>query len=150
MNLKNSKNLLLIGIFILIIAVTFVYLTHKTSNESISFINIEQDNGTIINSINVQNNVLSNFFNSLYESQISNINSKYNEGTISSEEKDKQLNAVIKNSVLTNVTLNKLTNTKRDIFTGNIYKQDILVHNNSLGDINSDIKNEFNDTLYGY
>jgi hypothetical protein len=150
MNLKNSKNLLLIGIFILIIAVTFVYLTHKTSDESISFINIEQDNGTIINSITVQNNVLSNFFNSLYESQISNINSKYNEGTISSEEKDKQLNAVIKNSVLTNVTLNKLTNTKRDIFTGNIYKQDILVHNNSLGDINSDIKNEFNDTLYGY
>lgn len=150
MNLKNSKNLLLIGIIILIIAVSFVYLNHKTSNESIGLNQIEQDNGTIINSINVQNNVLSNFFNSLYESQISNINSKYNDGSISSEEKDKQLNAVIKNSILTNLTLNKLSNTKRDIFTGNINKQDILVHTTSIEDINSDIKNEINDTLYGY
>jgi hypothetical protein len=150
MNLKNSKNLLSIGIIILVIIMAFVYLNHKETNESIGLNQIEQDNGTIINSINVQNIVLSNFFNSLYESQISNINSKYNEGSISSEEKDKQLNAVIKNSMLTNITLNKLANTKRDIFTGNINKEDIMVHKASLEDINSDIKTEINETFYGY
>ena len=151
MNFKNSKNLLLLCIIVLIIAVSVIYSTHyKSSNNSGSIINFDQaDNVTIINSINIQNNVLINYFNSLYESQISSINSKYSEGLISREERDKQLNAVIKNSELINDTLTKLSNTKKILFTGNLSKQDILIHNNSVSDMRSDIKNEINDTLYG-
>jgi hypothetical protein len=152
MNFKNSKNLLLLCVIILIIAVSVIYTTHyKSSNNSVSIINFDQgDNTTIINSINIQNNVLNSYFNSLYESQISSINAKYSEGLISGEERDKQLNAVIKNSELTNETLTKLSNTKKILFSGNISKQDILINNNSFSDVKSDIRNEINDTLYGY
>jgi UDP-galactopyranose mutase len=152
MNFKNSKNLLLLCVIVLIIAVSLIYSTHyKSSNNGDSIININQVNNiTIINSINIQNNVLSNYFNSLYESQISSIDTKYSEGLISREERDKQLNAVIKNSELTNETLTKLANAKKVVFTGNVSTQDILIHNNSFSDIKSDIKDEINDTLYGY
>ena len=151
MNFKNSKNLLLICVIVLIIAVSLIYSHHyKSSNNSEIIINLDQsDNITILNSINIQNNVLNNYFNSLYESQISSINAKYSEGLISSAERDKQLNAVIKNSELTNETLSKLSNTKKILFTGNLSKEDILIHNNSLSDMRYDIKNEINDTLYG-
>ena len=152
MNFKNSKNLLLLCVMVLIIAVSVIYTTHyNSSNNSVSIINFDQgDNITIINSINIQNNVLSNYFNSLYESQISSINAKYSEGLISGEERDKQLNAVIRNSELTNETLTKLSNTKKILFGGNISKQDISINNSSFSDVKSDIKNEINDTLYGY
>ncbi len=152
MNFKNSRNLLLLCIIVTIIVVSIVYSTHyKSSNNSGSIINFDlADNITIINSINIQNNVLSNYFNSLYESQISSINTKYSDGLISNEEKNKQLNAVMKNSELTNETLNKLSNTKKVIFTGNVSKEDILIHNDSFSDVKSDIKNEINQTLYGY
>jgi hypothetical protein len=152
MNFKNSKNLLLLCIIVLIIAVSVIYTTHYNSSpNSISIINFDQgDNITIINSINIQNNVLSSYFNSLYESQISSINAKYSEGLISGEERDKQLNAVIRNSELTNETLTKLSNTKKILFSGNISEQDILINNSSFSDVKSDIKNEINDTLYGY
>ncbi|MGB8234052.1 MAG: hypothetical protein WCE60_08675, partial [Methanobacterium sp.] len=99
--------------------------------------------------INIQNNVLTNYFNSLYDSQLSGIESKYNNGLISSEERDKQLNAVIKNRELTVKTINKLSDTKKNIFTGNITRQDIFIHINSLGDFNSEIKKEINATLNG-
>lgn len=152
MNFKNSRNLLLLCIIVTIIVVSIVYSTHyKSSNNSGSIINFDlADNITIINSINIQNNVLNNYFNSLYESQISSINTKYSDGLISNEEKNKQLNAVMKNSELTNETLNKLSNTKKVIFTGNVSKEDILIHNDSFSDVKSDIKNEINQTLYGY
>ena len=152
MNFKNSRNLLLLCIIVTIIVVSIVYSTHyKSSNNNGSIINFDlADNITIINSINIQNNVLSNYFNSLYESQISSINTKYSDGLISNEEKNKQLNAVMKNSELTNETLNKLSNTKKVIFTGNVSKEDILIHNDSFSDVKSDIKNEINQTLYGY
>ena len=152
MNFKNSKNLLLLCVIVLIIAVSVIYTTHyNSSNNSVSIINFDQgDNITIINSINIQNDVLSNYFNSLYESQISSINAKYSEGLISGEERDKQLNAVIRNSELTNETLIKLSNTKKILFSGNISEQDILINNSSFSDVKSDIKNEINDTLYGY
>lgn len=152
MNFKNSRNLLLLCIIVTIIVVSIVYSTHyKSSNNSGSIINFDlADNITIINSINIQNNVLNNYFNSLYESQISSINTKYTDGLISNEEKNKQLNAVMKNSELTNETLNKLSNTKKVIFTGNVSKEDILIHNDSFSDVKSDIKNEINQTLYGY
>lgn len=151
MNFKNNKNLLLLGAIVLIIAVSFIHTSHyKSSNNSESMINFDQaDNTTIVNSINIQNNTLSNYFNSLYESQIDSINTKYSEGLISKEEKDKQLNAVIKNSELTNETLTKLSNTKKILFSGNVSKQDILINNDSFSDMKLDIKNEINETLYG-
>ena len=152
MNFKNSKNLLLLGVIVLIIALSFTYASHyNLSNNSESIINFDhEDNTTIINSINIQNNTLSNYFNSLYQSQIDSINTKYSEGLISTEEKDKQLNAVITNSELTNETLIKLSNTKKIILSGNVSKQDILIDNDSFSDMKLDIKNEINQTLYGY
>lgn len=152
MNFKNIKNLLLICVMVLIIAVSVIYTTHyNSSNNSVRIINFDQgDNITIINSINIQNNVLNNYFNSLYESQISSINTKYSEGLISGEERNKQLNAVIKNSELTNETLTKLSNTKKILFSGNLSRQDISINNSSFSDVKSDIRNEINDTLYGY
>ena len=152
MNFKNSRNLLLLCVIVTIIVVSIIYSTHyKSSNNSGSIINFDQtDNITIINSINIQNNVLSNYFNSLYESQISSINTKYSDGLISNEEKNKQLTAVMKNSELTNEALNKLSNTKKVIFTGNVSKEDILIHNSPFSDVKSDIKDEINQTLYGY
>lgn len=152
MNFKNSKNLLLLGVIVLIIAVSFTYASnYKSSNNNISIINFDQvDNTTIINSINIQNSTLSNYFNSLYESQISSINTKYSEGLISNEERNKQLNAVLKNSELTNETLTKLSNTKKILFSGDLSKQDISINNSSFSDVKSDIRNEINDTLYGY
>ena len=152
MNFKNSKNLLLLGVIVLIIAVSFIYTSHyKPINNSENIINFDQgDNTTIIHSVNIQNNTLSNYFNSLYKSQINSINTKYSEGLISKEEKDKQLNAVIKNSELTNETLTKLSNTKKIIFSGNVSKKDILINNDSFSDMKLDIKNEINETLYTY
>ena len=150
MNYKNIKNLLLLCIIVLIIAVSVIYSTHyNSSNYSGSIMNFDQEeNITILNSINIQNNVLFNYFNSLYESQISSINEKYSEGLISSQERNKQLNAVIKNSELTNDTLTKLSNTKKILFSGNLSDEDILIHNASFSNVKSDIKNEINDTLY--
>ena len=152
MNFKNSKNLLLIAAAVLVILVSFIiYSTHDTSQYSGGgFVSFDQFHDTkVVESINIQNDVLNNYFNSIYDSQLSDIESKYNEGFISQEERNKQFNAVIKNRELTVNTLNKLSDTKKDIFTGNITKQDILFHINSFSNINSDIKSDINDTLYG-
>jgi hypothetical protein len=148
----NIKNLLLVVIAVLVIVVSFiVYSSHDASQSSSgNFINLDQVNGTnMVESIDIQNNVLTNYFNSLYDSQLSGIESKYKDGLISSEERNKQLNAVIKNRELTVKTINKLSNTKKNIFTGNITRQDIFIHINSLGDFNSEIKREINATLNG-
>lgn len=154
MNFKNSKSIILLVVALMVIAVSSLfYLNHEAlPYSSESLVNLHQDdNGLkIVDSINIQNNVLTNYFNSLYDSQLSDIESKYNYGSISREERDKQLNAVIKNRELTVITLNKLSNVKKDIFTGNISKQDILIRINSFKDINLDIKTEFNATLNGY
>ena len=78
MNLKNRKNLLLLGVIILIIVSVIYLANNKSSNNSGSILNFDQsDNSTLINSINIQNNVLSEFFNTVYESQISTINAKF-------------------------------------------------------------------------
>ncbi len=148
----NTKNLLLIVIAGLVIVVSFIaYSSHDTSQySSASFINLDQVHGTnMVQSIDIQNNVLTNYFNSLYDSQLSGIESKYKNGLISSEEKNKQFNAVIKNRELTVKAINKLSDTKKNIFTGNITRQDIFIHINSLGNFNSEIKKEINATLYG-
>ena len=113
--------------------------TEKTSNEH-----------KIVDSIEIRNNALNNYINSLYNSQITDINEKYTNGSISLEEKDKQLNAVTKNRELAINTLNKISNAQKNIFTGNISKQDILIRIDSFKDINSDIKSELNATLNGY
>jgi hypothetical protein len=149
----RSKNWLLITAALLIIAAsTVLYLTNDSHSSRESIIDPENGNGSsrIVESINIQNNVLSDYFNSLYDTQVYDIEVKYNEGSISSEERDKQLNAVIKNRELTINTLNKLSNAKKDIFTGNITKQDILLRLKSFNDLDSDIKTELNATLNGY
>ena len=154
MNFKNSRNIILLFVALMVILVSSLFYLNQEAMHSGggSLTNLNQNaNGyRIIDSIDIQNNVLTNYFNSLYDSQLSDIESKYNNGTISSEERDKQLNAIIKNRELTINTLNKLSNAKKDIFTGNISKQDILIRINSFKDINSDIISEVNATLNGY
>lgn len=154
MNFKNSRNIILLIVALMVIAVSFLfYLNHEAvpySSGSLTNLNQNDNEHNIIDSIDIQNNVLTNYFNSLYDSQLSDIESKYNNGSISTEERDKQLNAIIKNRELTITTLNKLSNAKKDIFTGNISKKDILIRINSFKDINSDIKTQLNATLNGY
>lgn len=153
MNSKNKKILLLVVVAVMVIAVSFLlYLTHDMLpyiGENSSNFKQGKSEQLIVESVDIQNNVLTNYFNSLYDSQISDIKSKYNAGTISPEERDKQLNAVTKNRELTVNTLNKLSSAKKDIFTGNITKQDILIRINSFNDIDLDIKSELNATLNG-
>ena len=143
----------MVVVVLLAVAVSFLfYFNHEAvPNTSFNLGNLNQnDNGLkIVDSINIQNNALANYFNSLYNSQLSDIESKYNNGSISSSERDKQLNAVIKNHELTIEILNKLSNAKMDIFTGNITKQDILLRISSFKNIDFDIKSQLNDTLNG-
>jgi hypothetical protein len=150
MTYKNSKKLLLIVAALIVLSL--LYFTHDMLSYSGENLTVEQGDSEqhIIDSINIQNNVLNNYFESLYGSQISDINSKYEMGSISLEERNKQLNAVTKNQELTMNMLNKFTNAKKQLFTGNITKEDILIKINSFDDINSDIKSEINDTLNGY
>lgn len=142
---KNSKNLLLAIAAILVIIISFsIYFTHYASS------NNSGGGGKVVESIDIQNNALTGYFNSIYNSQVSSIEEKYRTGAISTEERDKQLNAVLKNREITLKTLNKLENAKKDIFTGNITKQDILIRIKSFDDLDSDIKEEINATLNGY
>ena len=154
MNFKNSKNILFVCIAVLVVTVAFLlYLTQDMiSYSNGNLINTEKTSSElkIVDSIEIQNNALNNYINSLYNSQVTIIEDKYSKGSISLEEKDKQLNAVIKNRELAINTLNKISNAQKNIFTGNISKQDILIRINSFKDINSDIKTELNATLNGY
>ena len=154
MNFKNSKNILFVCIAVLVVTVAFLlYLTQDMiSYSNGNLINTEKTSNElkIVDSIEIQNNALNNYINSLYNSQVNTIEDKYSKGSISLEEKDKQLNAVIKNRELAINTLNKISNAQKNIFTGNISKQDILIRINSFKDINSDIKTELNATLNGY
>jgi hypothetical protein len=154
MNFKDSKNILFVCIALLIVTVAFLlYLTHDMfsySNENL--VNTEKTSNELrmVDSIEIRNNVLNNYFNSLYNSQVSEIEDKYSKGSISLEEKNKQLNAVIKNRELAINTLNKISNAQKNIFTGNISKKDILIRIKTFKNINSDIKTELNATLNGY
>jgi hypothetical protein len=154
MNFKNSKNILFVCIAVMVVTVAFLlYLTQDMiSYSNGNLINTEKTSSElkIVDSIEIQNNALNNYINSLYNSQVTIIEDKYSKGSISLEEKDKQLNAVIKNRELAINTLNKISNAQKNIFTGNISKQDILIRINSFKDINSDIKKELNATLNGY
>lgn len=151
MNFKDRKFGSLIAAAILVIGLSFLFFTHEISGSD-DIITFEDDNDgqNFVESMDRQNNVLVNYFNSLYDSQVLDIKAKYSEGVISPEEMDKQINAVIKNRELTINTLNKLSNARKDILTGNITKQDILIRINSFNDIDSDIKTELNATLNGY
>lgn len=142
---KNNKKLLIAAAAILMITLSLsIYLTYYTPSNKLD------DSGKVVESINIQNDALTNYFNSIYNSQLNSIENKYSSGTISSEERDKQLNAVLKNREITLKTLNKLENAKKNIFTGNITKQDIFVRIKSMDDLDSDIKDEINATLNGY
>lgn len=154
MNFKNSKNILFVCIAVLVVTVAFLmYLTQDMiSYSNGNLVNTEKTSNElkIVDSIEIRNNALNNYINSLYNSQVTDIEDKYSKGSISLEEKDKQLNAVTKNRELAINTLNKISNAQKNIFTGNISKQDILIRINSFKDINSDIKTELNATLNGY
>ena len=151
MNFKNRKICSLIAAALLVIGLSFLFFTHEISgSDGIITFEDDKDGQNFVESMDRQNNVLINYFNSLYDSQVLDIEAKYSEGVISPEEMDKQLNAVIKNRELTINTLNKLSNARKDILTGNITKQDILIRINSFNDIDSDIKTELNATLNGY
>ena len=151
MNFKNRKFCSLIAAALLVIGLSFLFFTHEISgSDGIITFEDDKDGQNFVESMDRQNNVLVNYFNSLYDSQVLDIKAKYSEGVISPEEMDKQLNAVIKNRELTINTLNKLSNARKDILTGNITKQDILIRINSFNDIDSDIKTELNATLNGY
>ncbi len=151
MNFKNRRTCLFIAAALILIGLSFLFLTPEISGSD-GIITFEDDKGgqNFVESMDRQNNVLINYFNSLYDSQVLDIEAKYSEGDISSEEMDKQLNAVIKNRELTINTLNKLSNARKDILTGNITKKDILIRINSFKDIDSDIETELNATLNGY
>jgi hypothetical protein len=154
MNFKNSKNILFVCIALLVVTIAFLlYVTHDMisySNENL--VNTEKTSNELrmVDSIEIRNNVLNNYFNSLYNSQVSEIEDKYSKGSLSLEEKNKQLNAVIKNRELAINTLNKISNVQKNILTGNISKQDILIRIKSFKNINSGIKTELNATLNGY
>ncbi len=152
MNFRSKNWLLILAALLIIVVSTVLYLTNASPSSSESIIHSENESGgsIMVESVNIQNNVLTDYFNSLYDSQVYDIEVKYNEGSISREERDKQLNAVTKNRELTVNTLNKLSNAKKDIFTGNITRQDILLRLKSFNDIDSDIKTELNATLNGY
>jgi hypothetical protein len=154
MNLKNTNNLLLMAIALFLIALSFItYFGHLSPNYgggTFSNIIAGSNETNVAGAIDIQNNTLSNYVNSLYDSQVTTIEAKYNSGSISLVERNKQLNAVLKNRDITLSTINKLSAAKTDIFTGNITKQDILVKINSINDLDSDLKSELNATLNGY
>lgn len=142
---KNSKSIFIAIAALLVITVSFLlYLTNDTPLNKLG------NGNKIVESIDIQNNALTNYVNSIYNSQVTSIQQRYSAGEISNEEMDKQLNAVIKNREITLNTLNKLEKAKKDIFTGNITRQDILIRINSFDDFDSDIKAEINATLNGY
>jgi hypothetical protein len=154
MNLKNSKNLLIMVIALLVIAASLItYFVHDysiyTDKTLTNFIDSSNDTD-VIESIDIQNSVLTDYVNSLYNSQVVSIESKYNSGTISLEEKNKQLNAVLKNRDMTVHTINKIDTAKKDVFEGKINQSDILIRINSFSSFNSDLKTEINETLNGY
>ena len=153
MNLKNQNYLLILVLVIFVLAVSFItYFSHNSpvyGSNTFNNIITGSNEGDVVETIDIQNNTLTNYINSLYDSQVTSIESKYNSGSISLEERNKQLNAVTKNRDLTIETLNKLSAAKMDIFTGNITKQDIIAKINSIDDLDSDLKNELNATLNG-
>jgi hypothetical protein len=131
--------------------ITYLVHDYSFSNGKIISKFIDSPNSTnVVESIDIQNNVLIDYVNSLYNSQVESIESKYNTGTISLEEKNKQLTAVVKNRNMTINTLNKIDTAKKDLFTGNINQKDILIRINSFSSLNYDLKTEINSTLNGY
>jgi len=153
MNLKNSKNLLIMVFALFVIVLSLItYLVHDYSINTGKTISkfIDSSNDTnVVESIDIQNNVLTDYVNSLYNSQVNSIESKYNSGTLSLEERNKQLTAVQKNRDVTIKTLNKIDAAKKDIFTGKINQSDILIRVNSFSSFNYDLKTEINSTLNG-
>lgn len=154
MSLKNTNNLLLVALLVFVLAVSFITYfgqsSHIYGGGSFSNILALSNETDVVGPIDIQNNTLTNYVNSLYDSQVESIEAKYDSGSISLEERNKQLNAVLKNRDLTVSTINKLSATKKDILTGNITKNDILSKINSINDLDSDLKSELNATLNGY
>ena len=155
MNFNNKKILILVVCIAIVVAVPFFFhLKHGISpndNESLILpVEHVEDQQNSIQSVDKQDTLLNDYFNSLYQSQRSDIENKYKQGSISQKEMNKELIAVENNNNVTVRTLDELAEIKTQFATGNITKEDFLTQIASLKDINSDLKTEIHAVLNGY
>ena len=155
MNFNNKKILILVVCIAIVVAVPFFFhLKHGISpNDTEALIlPVEHVEGqqNSIQSVDKQDTILNDYFNSLYQSQRSDIENRYKQGSISQKEMNKELIAVENNNNVTVRTLDKLAEIKTQFATGNITKEDFLTEITSLKDINSDLKTEIHAVLNGY
>ena len=155
MDFNNKKFLIILVCAVIVVAVPFFFHLKQgislNDNESL-ILPVEhlEDQQKSVQSIDQQNTLLTDYFASLYQSQKSSIENRYNQGSISQQEMDKELVAVQNNNAVTINTLNKLTEVKKQFVTGNITKEDFIIQLTSLEDINSDLKTEIQAALNGY
>jgi len=152
MNFKNRRNWLLVAVAVVVILLAAVFhLTDFSLHEKDNSIDIilDENNAKINHFMDDQNTYLENYFNSIYTSQKSEIEKKYSSGTISSEERDKELASIQDNHDVSIKALNGITNFRKDIFSTNDTDGSLLTHLNSLKNVNSDLKTEFKATLNG-
>jgi hypothetical protein len=152
MNFKNRRNWLLVAVAVAVISLpVFFHLTDFSLHEKDNSIDIilDENNAKINHFMDDQNTYLENYFNSIYTSQKSEIEKKYSSGSISSEERDKELESIQDNLNVTLKALNGITNFRKDIFSTNDTDGSVLTHLNSLKNVNSDLKTEFKATLNG-
>ncbi|MEN6572877.1 hypothetical protein [Methanobacterium aggregans] len=150
MNFKNRMNWLLVAVATLVILIpAFFHLTGFNAPETDLSGNVLLDDKSLNHFMDQQNNYLENYFNSVYKSQKSQIERKYSSGSISREERDKELESIQDNLNVTIKTLNSLTDFRKDIFSGNDTNKSILTHFKSLKNVNIDLKTEFRETLNG-
>jgi hypothetical protein len=149
----NGKDLILLicAVTVLVLPL-FFHLTYGISpitTETLLY-HIEHENPEDADYVNTQNNLLGNYFNSVYDSQVSNVECKYKNGVISQKEMDKELNSIQNNNHTTTRVLNDLNEFNIDLTTRNITKEDFLIQKSSLKYINSDLKTEVHSVLEGY
>ena len=141
MNFKNRRNWLLVAVAVVVILLPAVFhLTDFSLHEKDNSIDIILD----------ENNAkINDFMDDQNTSQKSEIDKKYSSGTISSEERDKELASIQDNHDVSIKALNGITNFRKDIFSTNDTDGSLLTHLNSLKNVNSDLKTEFKATLNG-
>lgn len=151
MNFKNRRNWLLVAVAVVVILPAVFHLTDFSLQEKDNSIDIimDENNAKINHFMDDQNTYLENYFNSVYTSQKSEIEKKYSSGTISSEERNKELASIQDNLDVTLKALNGITSFRKDIFSTNDTDGSVLTHLNSLKNVNSDLKTEFQATLNG-
>jgi len=152
MNFKNRRNWLLVAVAVVVILLPAAFhLTDFSLQEKDNSIDVilDENNAKINHFMDDQNTYLVNYFNSVYTSQKSEIEKKYSSGTISSKERDKELASIQDNLNVTLKALNGITDFRKDIFSTNDTDGSVITHLNSLKNVNSDLKTEFQATLNG-